>query len=178
MMTAEVTRNFWHAPEMVWRVIGRFDAFDWAAGIGPLLMEAGRPRDQVGAIRAFRYYGVPVRQRLTARCVETPSYAYECLGPFRGLRHCEASLAAAARADGGATVTWRAEFHILQSLTARPFRGIGARGTRPVPGGEPEQNSAFDLATNPYEYWAAFLRAEFGKSLERVETILDMSLSG
>jgi hypothetical protein len=173
MMIVDVKREFWHAPEEVWRVIGRFDAFDWASGIGPLLIEAGRPPDQVGVVRAFRQSGAPTRQRLTAYCAATRSYSYEALTPYRGLAHYAATIAVSARADGGSTVSWTASVAEVVPDKARALRGFRATMSAELP------DHGNDRAAVPTSdgYRIAVLSDEFRKSFDKLEAILDMALS-
>jgi hypothetical protein len=172
MMIVEVKREIWHAPDEVWRVIGRFDAFDWASGIGPLLIEAG-PRDQVGVVRAFRQSGAPTRQRLTAYCAAERSYSYEALTPFRGLAHYAATIAVSARQDGGSTVTWTANVAEVVAHRARALRGFRATMS---PDLHDHRNDRDALPISD-GVRIAVLSEEFNKSFDKLEAILDMALS-
>ncbi len=66
MATTQSVQNFEQSAADVWHAIGSFKAYEWGAGVEPGIIENGRPDNEAGSVRAFRYYGAPARQRLTA----------------------------------------------------------------------------------------------------------------
>lgn len=140
MVTTQLAQAFEQSAEQVWRAIGSFKAYEWGAGVEPGVIEDGRPDNEVGSVRAFRYYGAPARQRLTAYCAAERTYSWEPLEPYEDIRHYTLTLTVEALPNGDSTVTW---------------------------------NAVFEAPAARSEYWSAFFRDEFGKSLNKLRSILE-----
>ncbi len=138
--TTQFVQNFQQSASEVWRAIGSFKAYEWGAGVEPGIIEGGRPDNGVGSIRAFRYYGEPARQRLTAHSAAGRTYSWESLEAYQDIRHYELTLTVDALAPVGSSVIWKA---------------------------------AFEAPATRSEYWSAFFRDEFDKSLCKLRTILE-----
>jgi hypothetical protein len=111
MTTSYYSTVFEQTADEVWAVIRNFDSYQWAEGVGPSRIENDKPGNAVGAIRSFRYYDAPSRQRLVAHSDTERSYSYESAEPFDTLRYYRLTLRVAPIVDGNkAFVEWSAEF--------------------------------------------------------------------
>ena len=97
----------------VWAVIRDFGALnDWHPLVEDCRIEAGRPADQVGCVRAFRLTdGATLRERLVALSDFDFSYSYEILDGPMPLENYVATLKIAPITDGDQTfIEWTAQF--------------------------------------------------------------------
>jgi hypothetical protein len=97
-------------PDRVWQTIRSFRAYEWGEGVEPGLIENGRRDNEVGAVRAFRYYGAPSRQRLTSYSDTARSYSWESCAPYETIEHYDITIAVDAEARGRARVVWTADY--------------------------------------------------------------------
>lgn len=139
MATAKLAREFDHDADTVWHTVGSFKRYEWGSGVEPGVIEDERADNEVGSIRAFRYYGGPTRQRLTAHRSAERTYGWESVEPYEDIRHYVQIIEVTPSDDGRSLMTWSAEFDA------------------------PEANVA---------HWRAFFQQEFGKSFDKLESIL------
>jgi len=79
-------------PDRVWQAIRSFRDYAWAEGVGPGVLEGGGPDNAVGSVRAFTYYGMPARQRLTAHSDVERTYSWESCAPYESIARYELTL--------------------------------------------------------------------------------------
>jgi hypothetical protein len=109
-VTLKLARDFWHGPDEIWRVIGRFESCDWMAGIGTSVTESGPVGNRIGMVRAVRWHGAAARQRLTAHSDALRRMSFETLEPHEDMGRCATMLAVHDRAEGGARLVWEVAF--------------------------------------------------------------------
>lgn len=110
MATTELVREFPCDADTLWRTVGSFRRYEWGAGVEPGVIEDGRPDNEIGTVRAFRYYGSPARQRLTAHDDSARALSWESLEPYEDIRHYVQSIAVEPLGAGRAALTWSVEF--------------------------------------------------------------------
>lgn len=111
MRKSYYSTTFAQTADKVWSVIRDFNGFQWAEGVGQSHIENEKPNNAVGAIRDFRYYGKPSRQRLVAHSDAERCYSYESLEPLETIRSYKQTLRVAPIVDTNtAFVEWWAEF--------------------------------------------------------------------
>jgi hypothetical protein len=101
-----------HPAEDVWKVIRPFDHYGWAGVEGETIIEEGKARDQVGAVRRFINGETTIRQVLLAhsdadRCF---SYAFCAPSPFPVENYIATLRVVPVTADNRALVEWSATF--------------------------------------------------------------------
>ena len=94
----------------VWQAIRSFRDYEWGEGVGPGVIEGGRPDNEIGSVRAFTYYGMPSRQRLTAHSDRERSYSWESCAPYEDIEHYELTLQVESIGDQASKVTWTARY--------------------------------------------------------------------
>ena len=67
----------------VWQAIRSFRDYEWGEGVGPGVIEGGRPDNEIGSVRAFTYYGSAVTP--ATDCAFRPGTQLQ-LGIVRALR--------------------------------------------------------------------------------------------
>jgi quinol monooxygenase YgiN len=98
------------SPDLVWQTIRSFRAYEWGEGVEPGVIEGGRPDNEIGSVRAFRYYGSPSRQRLTAHSDAERSYSWESCAPYETIEHYTLTIKVEPEADGRSNVVWSADY--------------------------------------------------------------------
>lgn len=93
-------------PERVWQAIRSFRDYEWGEGVGPGVIEGGRPDNELGSVRAFSYYGAPSRQRLTAHSDIDRTYGWESCEPYESISHYDAILKVEPVGDQASLVKW------------------------------------------------------------------------
>jgi hypothetical protein len=111
MNKAYYSTTFAQSADKVWSVIGDFNGFQWAEGVGKSRIENKKGNNDVGAVRDFQYRGRPVRQRLLAHSNQERSYSYESAEPMDSLKVYRQTLRVAPIVDTNtAFVEWSTEF--------------------------------------------------------------------
>jgi len=111
MARAYYSTTFPQSADTVWGVIGDFNGFQWAEGVGKSRIENRKANNEVGAVRDFRYYDRTTRQRLVAHSDADRCYSYESVEPLNTLRSYRQTLRVAPIVDTNmAFVEWTAEF--------------------------------------------------------------------
>lgn len=111
MATAYYSTTFAQSADTVWAVIGDFNGFQWAEGVGSSRIENRKPQNEVGAVRDFRYYDRTARQRLVAHSNAARCYSYESVEPLDTLRSYRQTLRVAPIVDTNmAFVEWSTDF--------------------------------------------------------------------
>jgi hypothetical protein len=103
--------TFAQTADKVWEVIGDFNGFQWAEGVGLSHIENRKPNNAVGAIRDYKYRDHVIRERLVAHSDADTCYTYESVDPLDTLRSYRQTLRVAPIVDTGtAFVEWTTEF--------------------------------------------------------------------
>jgi hypothetical protein len=111
MAKSYYSSTFAQTADQVWAVIRDFNGYQWAEGVGESHIENQKPNNAVGAIRDFRYYDRPSRQRLAAHSDADRCYSYESVEPLDTLRSYKQTLRVAPIVDTNtAFVEWSADF--------------------------------------------------------------------
>jgi len=111
MARAYYSTTFAQSADTVWAVIGDFNGFQWAEGVGKSRIENRKGNNEIGAVRDFRYYDRTTRQRLVAHSDADRCYSYESVEPLETLRSCRQTLRVAPIVDTNmAFVEWISEF--------------------------------------------------------------------
>ncbi len=92
--------------DRVWQAIRSFREYEWGEGVGPGVIEGGGADNEVGSVRAFTYYGVLSRQRLTAHSDADRAYSWESCEPYESVDHYEATLKIEPVGEEASKVTW------------------------------------------------------------------------
>ena len=92
--------------DRVWQAIRSFREYEWGESVGPGVIEGGGADNEVGSVRAFTYYGVLSRQRLTAHSDADRAYSWESCEPYESVDHYEATLKIEPVGEEASKVTW------------------------------------------------------------------------
>ena len=93
-----------------WQAVRSFRDYEWGEGVGPGVIEGAGPDNEVGSVRAFTYYGVPSRQRLTAHSDAKLTYSWEFCKPYESIDHYELTLKVEPVGAQASKVTWTARY--------------------------------------------------------------------
>jgi hypothetical protein len=111
MNRAYYSTTFAQSANKVWSVIGDFNGFQWADGVGKSLIENQKRNNDVGAVRDFQYRGRSIRQRLLAHSNQDRSYSYESVEAMDTLKSYRQTLRVAPIVDTNtAFLEWSTEF--------------------------------------------------------------------
>src|SRR5688572_9931306 len=111
MNKAYYSTTFAQSADKVWSVIGDFNGFQWAKGVGKSLIENQKRNNDVGAVRDFQYRGRSIRQRLLAHSNQERAYSYASVEPMDSLKFYRQTLRVAPVMDTNtAFVEWSTEF--------------------------------------------------------------------
>lgn len=103
--------TFPQSADKVWTVIGDFNGFQWAEGVGKSSIENQKGNNDAGAIREFHYHNRPVRERLIAHSNTDRCYRYESVEPMDSLKSYRQTLRVAPIVDTNTSfVEWITEF--------------------------------------------------------------------
>lgn len=95
----------------VWTHIRDFGHYEWGAGVSSSEIENEKYGTDIGAIRSFRYYDVPNRQRLLSHSDSERYQSWEGCEVFGSLRAYENTIRVTPIIEGnGAFVEWSAQF--------------------------------------------------------------------
>lgn len=111
MNKAYYSTTFPQSADKVWSVIGDFNGFQWADGVGKSSIENRRRNNDIGAVRDFQQHGRSVRERLTAHSNADRCYSYESVAPMDSLKSYRQTLRVAPIVDTNTSfVEWITEF--------------------------------------------------------------------
>ena len=111
MNKAYYSTTFAQSAEKVWAVIGDFNGFQWAEGVGKSSIENHKRNNDIGAIRDYRYGGRSVQERLVAHSNEDRCYTYESIEPMDAIKFYRQTLRVAPVVDTNTSfVEWSTEF--------------------------------------------------------------------
>jgi hypothetical protein len=111
MTKAYYSTTFAQSADTVWGVIGDFNGFQWAEGVGKSRIENRKTNNQLGAIRDYPYYDRTIRERLVTHSADDRCYSYESVEPLDTLRSYRQTLRVAPIVDTNtAFVEWSSEF--------------------------------------------------------------------
>lgn len=111
MNKAYFSTTFAQSADKVWAVVGDFNGFQWAEGVGRSSIENRKHNNEVGAVRAYRYGGRSIQERLVAHSNEDRCYSYESVEPRDSIRFYRQTLRVAPIVDTDtAFLEWTTEF--------------------------------------------------------------------
>ena len=103
--------TFPQSADKVWAVIGDFNGYQWAEGVGKSSIENRKGNNDIGAIREFGYHNRQVRERLVAHSNADRSYTYESMAPMDSLTSYRQTLRVAPIVDTNTSfVEWITQF--------------------------------------------------------------------
>jgi quinol monooxygenase YgiN len=116
---ASYTMPFAFSPDRVWQAIRSFRDYEWGEGVGPGVIEGDGPDNEVGSVRAFTYYGVPSRQRLTAHSDADRTYSYASCEPFDSIQRYELTVKVEPLGEQASKVAWTARYEAPEAETPK-----------------------------------------------------------